>query len=265
MAASADIWTEHDKLTPLLVWSVVLHGLLFTSVVLWAMYGNRSSESWGSGGTGGGDAMSVSIVSNIPLPRPNVPTENIVANESKGVSQSLPREQEKETPEAIPIPDRQAKRRPREMTRSTSTAQERPQPVEQASNVVPYGQGGPISGPYGIFNAGAAKGGLSFGGGGGDFGSRYGWYVNAVRQRISDNWLRYEIDPRISNARRVYVRFEIDRSGRPMSVQLAQSSGVPSLDQSAIRAVQRVDSFPPLPPDFSGSKVAVEFWFDYQR
>lgn len=263
MAASADIWTEHDKLTPLLTWSVVLHGLLFASIVLWAVYGNRSGESWGSGGTGGGDAMSVNIVSNIPLPRPTVPTENIVANESKGLSQSLPREQEKETPEAIPIPDRQAKRRPREMPHSTT--QEKPQPAEQASNVVPYGQGGPISGPYGIFNAGAAKGGLSFGGGGGDFGSRYGWYVNAVRQRISDNWLRYEIDPRISNARRVYVRFEIDRSGRPISVQLAQSSGVPSLDQSAIRAVQRVDSFPPLPPDFSGSKVAVEFWFDYQR
>jgi protein TonB len=40
---------------------------------------------------------------------------------------------------------------------------------------------------------------------------------------------------------------------------------VPSLDLSAQRALQRIDSFGPLPADYSGSKVSVEFWFDYQR
>jgi protein TonB len=48
-------------------------------------------------------------------------------------------------------------------------------------------------------------------------------------------------------------------------VQLEQSSGVPSLDQSAIRAIQRIDTFGPLPSDYSGSKVTVEFWFDFKR
>jgi protein TonB len=48
-------------------------------------------------------------------------------------------------------------------------------------------------------------------------------------------------------------------------VQIEQSSGVPSLDQSAVRALQRIDTFGPLPAGYSGSKVSVEFWFDYKR
>jgi protein TonB len=48
-------------------------------------------------------------------------------------------------------------------------------------------------------------------------------------------------------------------------VQVEQSSGVPSLDISAQRAIQRIDTFGALPPDYSGSKISVEFWFDYKR
>jgi protein TonB len=89
--------------------------------------------------------------------------------------------------------------------------------------------------------------------------------VRIVQQKVSENWLKYEIDPNIANAHRVYISFDIDRSGRPANVQLEQSSGVPSLDISAVRALQRIDTFGPLPNDYSGSKVGVEFWFDYRR
>jgi len=130
---------------------------------------------------------------------------------------------------------------------------------------VPYGQGGPVSGPYGSFSAGGAKGGFGFTGGGGDFGTRFGWYVKVVQQKVSQNWLKYEIDPRIQTANRVYVVFDINRAGQPTSVQVEQSSGVPSLDISAVRAIQRIDTFGPLPPDYAGSKVSVEFWFDFKR
>jgi protein TonB len=77
--------------------------------------------------------------------------------------------------------------------------------------------------------------------------------------------LKYEIDPRISAANRVYVTFDVARDGSPRNVQVEQSSGVPSLDQSAVRALQRIDTFGPLPSDYSGNKVSVEFWFDYNR
>ena len=207
--------------------------------------------------------MGVSLVSNVPLPANPVQTENVLATESKGLSKSKPQPIVEE-PTAIPIAEKNAKKKPTPQPTATQR-QPQPQPIEEASNVVPFGEGGPVSGPYAMFNAGAAKGGFGFTGGGGDFGSRYAWYVRVVNQKVSENWLKYEVDPRIQDANRVYVTFDIERTGRPTNVQVEQSSGVPSLDESAVRALQRIDTFPPLPSDYSGSKVSVEFWFDYKR
>jgi protein TonB len=261
MPANTDIFTESEGWKSPLALSVALHGMLLASILIYgAVVGRNSGTNWGSD-TMGGDAMSANLVSNIPLPRPQVETENIVANESKGLTKSEPKVEEKVPPDAIPIPDKPTKIKPKPIT-STVT---KPKPVEPPpTNVIPFGQGGPVSGPYGTFSVPNAKGGFGFTGGG-DFGSRYAYYVRIVQQKVSDNWLKYEIDPSITNARRVYITFDIDRSGRPTNVQLEQSSGVPSLDISAVRALQRIDTFGPLPNDYSGSRVSVEFWFDYRR
>lgn len=259
---SGEIFFEHETWGRNLVWSVALHGgfALFIVVYAW-IAGSGHGSNWGAGG--GGSAMGVSLVSNVPLPATPTETKSVLATESKGVSQSKPQAQVEEK-EAIPIPERNAKRKP---TPQPTATQRKPQaqPQEEASNVVPFGEGGPASGPYAMFSAGIAKGGFAFTGGGGDFGSRFAYYVRGVNQRVSENWLKYEVDPRIQAANRVYVTFDIDRGGRPSHVQIEQSSGVPSLDMSAVNAVQRVDSFGPLPPEYPGSKVSVEFWFDYNK
>ncbi len=261
MEANAEIFFEHDNWFRNLAWSVGLHIAVAGSIILYALVWHGSGGSnWGAGG--GGDAMGVTLVSSVPLPASAVQTQNVLANESKGLTQSLPKTEEKE-PEAIPIPDKNAKIKP--TPRSSAQQKPKPQPEEEPSNVVPFGQGGPVSGPYGTFNAAGAKGGFGFTGGGGDFGSRYAWYVRVVQQKVSENWLKYEVDPRITEAQRVYVTFDIKRDGHPTNVQVEQSSGVPSLDQSAVRALQRIDTFGPLPSDYSESKVSVEFWFDYKR
>jgi periplasmic protein TonB len=93
----------------------------------------------------------------------------------------------------------------------------------------------------------------------------YGWYVQVIQRKVSENWLKYEVDPRITSAQRVYITFDVARDGHPYNVQVEQSSGVPSLDISAVRALQRIDTFGSLPPDYSGSKISVEYWFDYKR
>jgi protein TonB len=261
MQANAEIFFEHDNWVRNLAWSVGLHIAVAGSIILYAVVWHGSGGSnWGAGG--GGDAMGVTLVSSVPLPASAIQTQNVLANESKGLTESLPKTEEK-APEAIPIPDKNAKIKPK--PRSSAQQKPKPQPEEEASNVVPFGEGGPVSGPYGTFNAAAAKGGFGFTGGGGDFGSRYAWYVRVVRDKVSENWLKYEVDPRITEAQRVYVTFDIKRDGHPTNVQVEQSSGVPSLDQSAVRALQRIDTFGPLPPDYSESKVSVEFWFDYKR
>jgi periplasmic protein TonB len=261
MAADADIFLERGNLARPLALSAGLHLALTGLIIVFAMIlPGRRGDTWGAGG--GGDAIGVSIVSNVPLPASPVETQNVLANESKGLTQSLPEEKQKE-PEAIPIPDKNAKTKPKPV--ATSSKAKTPPPPEPETNEVPFGKGGPVSGPYGSFSAGGAKGGFGFEGGGGDFGSRFAWYVRVVQQKVSENWLKYEIDPGIHQANRVYLVFDINRSGQPVSVQIEQSSGVPSLDQSAVRAIQRIDTFGPLPGDYSGNRVTVEFWFDYKR
>ena len=262
MANSAEIFLEHEKWGRNLAWSAALHIGFTAAVLLYAVIapGHRG-EGWGAGG--GGDAMGVTLVSTVPLPASQTQTQNVLANESKGLAQSQPKPEVKE-PEAILITDKTTKKKPKPEP-SASKRKPKPQPVEEASSVVPFGQGGPVSGPYGTFSAGGAKGGFGFTGGGGDFGSRYAWYVRVVQQKVSENWLKYEVDPRIAESQRVYLVFDIGRDGRPTNVQVEQSSGVPALDQSATRAIQRIDTFGPLPSDYSGNKVSVEFWFDYKR
>jgi protein TonB len=264
MAASAEIFFEHESWGRNLAWSFALHLAITAGIALYAVISPGSrGEGWGTGG--GGDAIGVTLASTVPLPSTQAQKEQVLANESKGVTQSLPQPEEKvPEPEAIAIPEKDAKKKPKKEA-SASKRKPEPQPVEEATNVVPFGQGGPVSGPYGTFSAAGAKGGFGFTGGGGDFGNRYAWYVRVVQQKVSENWLKYEIDPRISNAQRVYLTFDVMRDGHPANVQIENSSGVPSLDQSAIRAIQRIDTFGPLPPDYSGNKVSVEFWFDYKR
>jgi protein TonB len=262
MAADVDIFAAEGNVRGPLVGSVALHAVLFAIALFGYLIPHGRGESWG-GTAGGGGAMSATLVTSIPLPTPPAQTQNILANESKGLAQSKPKETPKEEPKAIPIPAPDAKRKGQH-----ETTQKKPPPKEVAKleeNKIPFGQGGPVSGPYGSFTAGGTKGGLSFSGGTGDFGSRFGWYVDAVRRKVSENWLKYEVDPGIDTAHRVYIYFEITRSGDPTNIRVEQSSGIPSLDQSAMRALQRIDTFGPLPPDYSGRYVAVEFWFDYRR
>jgi periplasmic protein TonB len=260
MAASADIYSEHSQLSRPLAWSVGLHIAFATFVMLYTMFfhGFRG-EGWGGGG--GGDAMGATLVTSVPLPASPVQTTNVLATESKGLSKSEPKAQEQE-PEAVPIPDKNAKVKPKPVISATKR---KIQPQPEESNQIPYGEGGPVSGPYSMFTAGGAKGGFGFTGGGGDFGNRFSWYVKVVQQKVSENWLKYEVDPRITAANRVYLTFDIARDGSPKNVQIEQSSGIPSLDISATRAIQRIDTFGPLPPDYPGNKVSVEFWFDYKR
>jgi protein TonB len=263
MAADADIFPSDHVSRLSVVGSITLHTALFAFAIFGYLLPNSRGESWG-GTEGGGGAMSATLVSTIPLPNTQPEAQNVLANESKGLSQSQSKELPKEEPKAIPIPEREVKKQgPHE----SAQKKESPKQIAKAEpdNVVPYGQGGPVSGPYGSFTSGATKGGFGFQGGQGDFGSRFAYYVDVVRRKVSDNWMKYEVDPRISDARRVYIYFEINRSGQPANIRVEQSSGIPSLDQSAVRALQRIDTFGPLPAGYNGNYVAVEFWFDYRR
>jgi len=262
MAANAEIYFEHDRWGRALAWSAGLHvGITLLLLAYSAFFYRTSGGTWGSGG--GGEAIGATLVSTVPLPANPAQAQNVLANESKGLTQSQPKIQEKE-PDAIAIQGKDAKIKPKKKQETASKQKPQAEP-EAETNQVAFGEGGPVSGPYGTFSAAGAKGGFGITGSGGDFGTKYAWYVRVIQQKVAENWLKYEVDPRITSAQRVYITFDVARDGHPTNVQVEQSSGVPSLDISAVRALQRIDTFGPLPADYSGNKISVEYWFDYKR
>jgi protein TonB len=287
MPLDADIYEHKQALAPSLAYSIALHAALVACLIFAPAILGHHGEDWGNNGNGGspGEAMSATLVSGIPLPpNPHANPEQVLANESKGLSESVPAPVAKEDENAIAIPDRDVK--PQKPTKEKSVAaparetphakpQQKPlpatpsnvQPHEMAKvdNTVPFGAGGPVAGPYTTFQNGNTTGGMKFGEGGtGGFGSRFGWYTDVVARKVHEAW-QSEVNPGVSTAKRVYLTFDITRDGHPKNVKVEQSSGVPSLDVSATRALQRIDTFGPLPQGYSGSYVSVEFWFDYRR
>lgn len=284
MPLDAEIYGHNEAIAPSLFWATAMHAALLACVIFLPAVLSHSGSDWGNNGAGGseGGAMSANLVSGIPLPpNPQAKPENVLANESKGLSQSLPAPAAKEDDKAIAIPDRQAKvnqskakpaaanahELPKQKPLATTPAPSNVKPLEMAKidNTVPFGSGGPVAGPYTTFQNGNTAGGLKFGeGGSGTFGSRFGWYTDVVARKVHEAW-QSEVNPGITSAKRVYILFDISRSGSPSHVRIEQSSGIPSLDISAVRALQRIDTFGPLPQGYSGNYVSVEFWFDYRR
>ena len=289
MPLDAEIYGYRLPLTRSMAVSLGMHAGLLAFVLLFPTLMSHSGLDWGSNGSGGagGEAMSARLVSGIPLPaNPQAKPENVLATESKGISKSLPAPAVKEDKEAIAIPAREAKikkhEKPQEKAAvetpvrpspttitppvTTPTQQPPPKPAEQVDNTVPFGEGGPAAGPFTAVQTSTGAGGLKFGEGtgGGSFGSRFGWYADVVARKVHQAW-QSEVNPNVVSAKRVYILFDISRSGSPSHVRVEQSSGIPSLDQSALRALQRIDTFGPLPPGYSGEYVSVEFWFDYRR
>jgi periplasmic protein TonB len=254
-----------QELKPFVFASVGLHVAILAYCVVagWWAYTHRG-ENWG----GPGGSVSVGLVGSvpaIPLPRPEVETPNRVVDNSKGLFKSEPQPAPKPPPDAVPIPRFEKNKPPKIISRPSKVLEN---PTPPPPNAVPYGGGGTPTIPVTSFamGAGNTQAGLAFNGvGGGDFGSRFSWYVQAVQRRISSNWLQSTIDPSVGYAPRVVVTFTILRDGTITNVQITQRSNDYSVDNSAVRAVNASSPLDRLPGAYSGSSVNVQFYFDYHR
>jgi TonB family protein len=197
----------------------------------------------------------------LPMPKPPDVTESKTFDPTDSLYKTQPQPKPPEPPKPeVKIP----------------AWKEKPKPVQHRSRVFDdptpappnavAANGGKMDLPVGTSNvAGAAAPGVKVQGqGGGDFASRYGWYIDAVRRQISLNWQQSTIDPavRASRSARCTVTFSIARDGKIKDIRVAQTSGNYSMDTSAQRALLSIEKMPALPSDYSGSYVNVTFDFD---
>jgi len=253
-----------NGLKPYLRVSGILHGVLIAAMVISALLKFPGNQWAGVGG--GGDSVKVNLVGSagIPMPKPAAVTESNVVDPTK----SLYKEEEKPKPPEPPtkaekIPQFE-KNKPLPPTHKSKTFENKSPTPE---NAVP-GHGGVPNLPTGVGDTPGNSPGLAIQGqGGGDFASRYGWYIEAVKRRIQQNWLQNTIDPNVRAARtaRATVQFTIMRDGTIKDIKLSQTSGNLSMDNSGLRAILSSSPVQGLPSDYSGSYVTVLFDFDLSQ
>ncbi|MBV9885907.1 MAG: TonB C-terminal domain-containing protein [Acidobacteria bacterium] len=253
--------------------SLMLHLALAGTVVVSAYLHLRGDQWAGVGGTIG-QSINVTVVPSAGVPMPQPPAmDSPKFDPDNGMYNVAPQPKPPAPPlDAIPIPSPEkpkAKPQPQPPTpkKEKLFANKTPTP----DNVVDYGKGGRLKNLVGdnSANPGAnPSAGVSVPGqGGGDFATRFGWYIQAAKRRVDPNWDRLSIDPGVRSSTTLHcaVSFSINRDGSIKNVRITQSSGNLSWDNAGLRAIQGSNPLPPLPPDYQGSEVAVTWDFPEQH
>jgi protein TonB len=237
--------------------SFVLHAVLFVSVLTYGMLsGLFKSSVWGN--QGAGQAMQVSLVSNaIPLPNNQPRNQNVLATEKPSTAPQAPspKTQQKVEPDAIPILGKQVK------PQQQSAQKTPPQPAPQTDNTARYGEQQGSNLPRATQPSVGSIGNTAVGDS--DFVSMFGWYVRQINAKMANSWYKQEVDPRTPPGARVYLIFTVHRDGSVSGIKLDRSSGSPTLDQSCLRAAQRIDTFGALPPAYNKSTLMVSYYCEY--
>ncbi|HZT69607.1 MAG TPA: TonB family protein [Terriglobia bacterium] len=95
-------------------------------------------------------------------------------------------------------------------------------------------------------------------------GVNFGPYLARVVYIVRRNW--YAVIPesaRLGEKGRVALVFEIVKDGSVPQLRLLASSGSPPLDQAALASIRASNPFPPLPAQFTGNHLVLEFIYFY--
>jgi protein TonB len=95
--------------------------------------------------------------------------------------------------------------------------------------------------------------------GGGD--AALGWYGAAVKAALESAWAKPYLEDQ-GETYSVVIAFDIARDGSTRNVRIVTSSGIPSLDRSAQRAVIEASPLPAVPPAWKDETLPATMRFD---
>ncbi len=243
--------------------SVALHGLLLAAIVGGSYLFHRTHESWGENAATAG-AIQASVVSALPLPPRQKTLDTGVLTSDRPSPAPTPAKERAEPPpkpDEVPIPVKHPPKPPRVAERPAPEPPRHPQPTPPQPRKATTGEIAGTRIPQATMQL--RNGTASVAVEDRSFGARYAYYINIVNRTVAQNWFTQEADPRTSEGRRTAIVFDINRDGTPSNVRIESRSGSPSLDQSALHAVQRVEGFGPLPG--GADHITVEYFFDYRQ
>jgi protein TonB len=244
--------------------SVLLH-VGFVGVIALLIYTNTRfhGNQWGTSGQGSIQANLVNSAPSIPLPQTAPPTPNVLATQLPSPSPAPPSKATIpiQQPDAIPIAERKPKLRP--VPKPQPASPPHAQPLNQ-ENRASYGEAAPTQLAHSMNNS-TSHSNSPVSVAGGDFASRFPWYVDKITRLVSQNWYTQQIDSHTPFGSQVNVTFTVGRDGRVSNIHVVNRTSSPTLDTSAVQAVQRVETFGPLPDQYTGSNVSVEYTFTYDQ
>jgi TonB family protein len=245
------------SLKKFLIYSLSLHGTLALAIAV-SSFIHWNGEQWS--GTGNlGNETKVNLVSSagLPMPQPKETTDSQTVDPSMSLNKPDPIKPPPEPKtDAEKIPEfKHEKPLPPSHQSKTFESKTPPDP-----NAVP-GHGGPPKIATGTSDVpGSPASGVNMNGqAGGEFASRYAWYIAAAKRRVQPNWDTLSLDASIRNSRTLHcvISFTIMRDGSVRNAHIDQSSGNVSWDNAGLRAILASSPFAPLPSDWQGQNVSV--------
>ncbi|MBK9169696.1 MAG: energy transducer TonB [Bryobacterales bacterium] len=89
-------------------------------------------------------------------------------------------------------------------------------------------------------------------------------YLIQILASVRRNWFAVMPESaKLGRRGKVAIQFSIDRQGRVPKLVIAASSGADPLDRAAVAGVSASNPFPPLPAEFRGQQIRVQFTFSY--
>jgi TonB family protein len=90
-------------------------------------------------------------------------------------------------------------------------------------------------------------------------------YLSRILAIVRRNWFSVLPDSARMGALRgrTTIQFEVSRDGSIPKLVIADSSGVQPLDRAAIAGLSMSNPLPPLPPEFKGLSIRLQFSFNY--
>lgn len=200
------------------------------------------------------DTMTVSLAGPIGGGA-TAPQRRVEAAAAPAVSKpSAPAPKEAHTVREVPVP--KPKEKPVKPKKETAP------PKETEHDTPPSAGDSKASGPEAKGPGPATPGaptGVTASVGGGD--ASLGWYGAAVKAALESAWQKPYLEDQTGTAS-VVIAFDIARDGATRDVRIVTSSGVPTLDRSAQRAVIEASPLPALPPTWKDDTLPATMRFD---
>ncbi len=253
---------ERENVTASFIIAITLHATIIGIALAWAFLANVGHSSWGENAAQSG-AISATMVPSIPLPsRQRFKEDSVLTSETPSAAPEPPKAKAEVAPkpDEVLIPDKVIKKPTKIAEKAAPEPPKHPQPATPEPTKATMGETSGVRIPEAVQQVKNGTASITLDDR--SFGQRYAYYARIVDQKVSESWNSQQIFPGATTGMRAVVLFTINADGTPSDPRILTKSGSTSFDTLAIRTIQRIDGFGPLP---QSKPITVQFALDYKQ